>query len=252
MLRSLCIAFSTYSILPMPHIAWEEKAMRRAICFFPLIGAVIGGAEMLWLLLCEYFALPEILRGAIAAVLPLILTGGIHMDGFCDTVDALASHQSRERKLEILKDSHTGAFAIIFCGVYLLCYFAAWSAVSCRAAIAASIAFVLSRALSALALTNWQCARKNGMLRAFSDTAEKKAVNFSVCLYLVLGIAALFLLGVFYAAVTAAVLALTLLIYRIVSKKQFGGVTGDLAGWFLQLSELAVVLALCITEKIFL
>ena len=65
-----------------------------------------------------------VLFAAAAACLPLLITGGIHMDGFMDTVDALASHQSRERKLEILKDSACGAFAVLYCGVYLLLSFA--------------------------------------------------------------------------------------------------------------------------------
>ena len=49
------------------------------------------------------------------------------MDGLCDTADALASHQTREKKLEILKDSHTGAFAVIGCCAYLLLTFALWT-----------------------------------------------------------------------------------------------------------------------------
>ena len=57
-------------------------------------------------------------------VAPIIITGGIHMDGFLDTQDALGSYQPRERRLEILKDSHAGAFAIISCAVYLMMYVA--------------------------------------------------------------------------------------------------------------------------------
>lgn len=54
-------------------------------------------------------------------VLPILLTGGIHMDGFMDTMDALHSYQDRERKLEILKDSHVGAFACLslICEMFL-------------------------------------------------------------------------------------------------------------------------------------
>ena len=64
-----------------------------------------------------------------AALLPLLVTGGIHLDGFLDVADARSSHQSRARKLEILKDSHVGAFAVIAMGCYLLLYTALWSAV---------------------------------------------------------------------------------------------------------------------------
>ena len=63
-----------------------------------------------------------------AAALPLLVTGGIHADGFCDTVDALSSHAEREKMLEILKDSHCGAFAVIFFGLWLVLWLAGWAA----------------------------------------------------------------------------------------------------------------------------
>ena len=101
MLHALVIAFSTYSRLPMPRVEWSEENMKYAICFFPLVGAVIGAAVLLWIWLCGVLALAPFFRAAGCTALPLLLSGGIHMDGFCDTVDAFL-HQSRERKLEIL------------------------------------------------------------------------------------------------------------------------------------------------------
>lgn len=58
---------------------------------------------------------------------PLIITGGFHVDGFMDTMDALHSYQPRERKLEILKDSHIGAFSVIKLAEFGLIYVAALS-----------------------------------------------------------------------------------------------------------------------------
>ena len=115
MVKALVIAFSTYSKLPMPQVEWSEKNMRYAVCFFPLVGAVAGGVLLAWCWLCRALALTVPLRAAGGVVIPLLVSGGIHMDGWCDTADALASHQERARKLEILKDSHTGAFAVIAC-----------------------------------------------------------------------------------------------------------------------------------------
>ena len=136
MLKSLCIAFTTYSRLPVPRVEWDERSLRYAVCFFPLIGVCIGALEYLWLWLSGLLGCPALLRGAVAAAIPLLVTGGIHADGFCDTVDALSSHQSRERMLEILKDSHCGAFAVIFFGVWLLLWGAGWCALSARETVA--------------------------------------------------------------------------------------------------------------------
>ncbi len=114
-IRSLCIAFSTYSRIPVPQVAWTDENRKYSMCFFPLIGAVIGLLLWGWLALCDALGFGALLRGAVGALLPILVTGGIHMDGFMDTSDALASWQSPEKRLEILKDSHVGAFAVLGC-----------------------------------------------------------------------------------------------------------------------------------------
>ena len=96
------------------------------MCAFPLLGAVLGLLLLAWSALADLLTLTPQLRAAGAVLLPLAYTGGIHMDGFCDTCDALASHQDRARKLEILKDSRVGAFAVLGCVSYLLLQYALW------------------------------------------------------------------------------------------------------------------------------
>ena len=126
-IRSLFIAFSTYSRIPVPQVAWSEENRKYSMCFFPWIGAVIGLLMWGWLRLCGALSIGSVLKGAVGALLPILVTGGIHMDGFMDTSDALASWQSRERRLEILKDSHVGAFAVLGCAGYLLLHAAVLS-----------------------------------------------------------------------------------------------------------------------------
>ena len=138
--KSLIIAFAMYSKVPMPRVDWEKKALAWALCFFPLVGAVIGTVLYGWMVLARYLGFGPLFFAAFALLIPIALNGGIHLDGFCDTCDALSSHQSRERKLEILKDSHTGAFAIICCGLYLLVFFACW----CEVAAVGRAALVLA------------------------------------------------------------------------------------------------------------
>ena len=72
MFNSLCIAFATYSRLPTPRADWNERSLRYAVCFFPLIGAVIGALEYGWLLLAGLLGCPAVLRGAGKAVIPMI------------------------------------------------------------------------------------------------------------------------------------------------------------------------------------
>lgn len=231
-----------YSRIPIPAFRWDERSMKYAICFFPVIGIVIGGFECLWFWLAALLKLPGMVAAAVAAAIPFLITGGIHMDGFCDTVDALSSQQDRERRLEILKDSHSGAFAIIFCVLWMVVWYACWNTVTdWRTLGAVCVGFVLSRALSGLALATFQGARKKGMLQGFADAAEKSAVTVTMLVFAAICVAAMIVLRGWLGLIMAAASGLVFFYYRRTAYSKFGGITGDLAGWFLQLSELSTV-----------
>ncbi|MBQ3320367.1 MAG: adenosylcobinamide-GDP ribazoletransferase [Spirochaetia bacterium] len=245
MLKSLAIAFQMYSHIPIPSFEWDDKSRKYALCFFPLVGVVIGMAEFLWFYLASFIDAPVLIGTAVATAIPFLITGGIHMDGFCDTVDALSSHADMERKLAILKDPHAGAFAIIFAALYILLYFAGWSAVSSWKALdAVCIGFVLSRALSGLAAVKFKGARKEGMLQNLTDATAKRTTIILMLFYIALCAAALIILCGWLGILVLCVNELVFLYYRIVAYKKFGGITGDIAGWFLQLSELATILCI--------
>lgn len=55
-LKSLVIAFSIYSKIPVPQFEWKEEDMKYMLCFFPWVGAVIGGCVYLWISLCRWFS----------------------------------------------------------------------------------------------------------------------------------------------------------------------------------------------------
>ena len=243
MLKSLAIAFQMYSHIPMPSFQWDDKSRRYALCFFPVVGAVIGIIEFLWFNLAANLNAPVLIGTAVATAIPFLITGGIHMDGFCDTVDALSSQADMEKKLEILKDPHAGAFAIIFAALYILIYFAGWSAVSSwRALDVVCIGFVLSRAFSGLAVASFKGARKEGMLQSMVDPSAKKPLKICMLIYIAFCAAGLVLRHGWLGLLVLCVNELVFLYYRLVVYKKFGGITGDLAGWFLQLSELATIL----------
>ena len=155
-IKSFIIAFSTYSRIPMPRVEWKEEDMKYVFCFFPFVGVVTGILFFVWNWLCFRFELPEICRVCVSIVIPLTLTGGIHADGFMDTADALSSFRDREKKLEILKDPHIGAFAVIRRVVYLLIVAAALSVVrDIKAYPVLSIVFATARIMSAYAALNF-------------------------------------------------------------------------------------------------
>ena len=242
LIQSFIIAFSTYSRIPMPRAEWSEENKRYSMCFFPLIGVALGLTLALWLWVCRRLNLGELLRGSIAAILPVLVTGGIHMDGFMDTMDAVASWQSRARRLEILKDSHTGAFAVIGCAGYLLASAGLYSELIY--ALPMGCVFVLSRCLSALALNHLPKANPGGMLSAFADAAKKRAVDVACGCYILICAVLLILFCKWTGLAVLTAAGSCLLYYRHFAMKHFGGVTGDLAGWFVQITEIACLAVL--------
>ena len=249
-IRSLLIAFSTYSRIPVPQVEWNEENRRWSMCFFPLVGLVTGLLVWGWLSLCACLKMGPFLQGAVAALLPLLITGGIHMDGYMDTTDALASWQSQEKRLEILKDSHTGAFAVMGCAGYLLLSAALYSEADPAAGLRLAGVFVLSRALSAFALVRMRNARNRGMLDDISRVAEKRLVTLSSGVYALLCLVLWLATGVRTALLCVLAAVLCYLYYQHMSYKQFGGVTGDLAGWFLQVTELVLTAVIVIGGKL--
>ena len=238
-LQTMAVAFAMFSALPVPQFTWNSKNMRYALCAFPLIGGIIGA---LWSL-CGALPLPDMLRAGGFCLIPVLVTGGIHLDGYADTSDALSSYGDREKKLEILKDPHCGAFAVIRLCSYFLAYFALCTAVQFtpRIGLCWTLALVLERALSGLAIASFPLARNTGLAHTFASAADRKAVCSVLLVLAGLLCSALVLLGG-GALVLAALLVFWR--YRVVSDRQFGGITGDLAGWFLQKAELWMLAAL--------
>lgn len=240
-IKSLIIAFSTYSKIPTPKIEWEEKNMKYAICFFPLIGAIIGLVWLLWIYLAERFGVSDLFKASVATLIPIIITGGIHLDGFCDITDAFSSWQPKEKKLEILKDPHVGAFAIIGCGCYLLAYLGIMAEVEFdKMALAIAAGFVLSRAFSALALVHFKSARPKGMLDTFAQNSHKKIVSTVSEFYIIIAFLLIAFVSLKLCLYTALACVLAFWLYHHLAYKKLGGTTGDMAGWFLQICELAI------------
>lgn len=86
--NSFKIAFAMYSKIPMPRADWEKENMRYMMCFFPFVGIVIGALMVSWSFLSGKLGVGDSLRGVIYVLIPVLVTGGIHLDGLLDTADA--------------------------------------------------------------------------------------------------------------------------------------------------------------------
>ena len=242
MLYSLISAFLMYSRIPMPQIPWEERNRRYALCFFPLVGEVIGGLLIGWYLLSKHFSLPIGIFSIIAVCIPVFVTGGIHLDGFCDVEDARASYGDIPRKLEIMSDPHIGSFAVIRVILYFLAQNIFMAELrSFQSVCLTALSYCLSRTLSGLAAVTFRCAKKNGTLQDFVKPAHRRVTITTLAVLLCLECFGMLLLSPFPAMICLLVAAGIFLYYRAFSYRSFGGITGDTAGWFLQVCELGLL-----------
>lgn len=238
--RWMAVSFSIYSRIPMPRFEWKAEDHGHSLVFFPMVGAVIGVLTAIAYRLSVWLDLPETVTGIVLTLIPVLVTGGFHLDGYMDTMDARRSYGSAEDKLRILKDPHIGAFAVICLVTAALTYIA--SAVTIvhlgdeRAVLAMGVLYVLSRSVSGLLALLIPGAKKDGMLHAETD-GNRRCILVSLWIWLTLSVASLVLIGYVYAAAIAAVAVMLVLYYRHMAVSEFGGVTGDTAGYLLTMCE---------------
>lgn len=246
-LRSIFAAFAMFSAFPAPKVKWNRENLRWMLCAFPLVGAAVGLLCWGWAVVAECLHLPALLRGAGLTLIPVLSTGGVHLDGYADTCDALASHAGPQRRQEILKDPHLGAFAAIRLCCYFLASFALWTALPRYDGPAFLLAFCLSRALSGLAIAAFPLARDTGLAHTFAAAADRRRLRRLLAALAALLAILLCPRGLAGTAMAAAALG-AFLCYRHMARVSFGGISGDLAGWFLQTAELWMLAAACAAQ----
>lgn len=244
-IKSIIIAFSMFSKIPMPNVKWEKQNMKYTFCFLPFIGLLIGVVEIGWFKLAEYMQLNNIVFGAVATVIPVVVTGGIHIDGFMDTCDALGAHSSREKMIEILDDSRVGAFAMIGVILYFLVFFGAMTCFyNLRQVQMCMIVFFSSRALSAFVIVSTDTLKQSGLLYTFKNGTDKIVTGLFALVYILVSAGLFEMFNMLIGAVTVIVLFFTTLYFLGIIVKKFGGISGDLIGWFISMAELLAIVVI--------
>ena len=233
---------SMFCAIPFPGNLWDEKARDKMLLFLPLVGLEMGAIWTVLAWLCSLLQLPVPVKGLILAVYPYLAAGFIHLDGYMDVTDAVKSCRSLERRREILKDSHVGAFAVIGIGLLLLAQFAFLTSVPERADYRILL-FVpaVSRCGSSLAVTILK------PMNTSQYAAQKKPRSHVAVLAVmtVLFVAAGFLLCGRYGFVLLGGLAGYGLALRK-AYKSLEGMNGDISGYALTISELCAVAVLAV------
>ena len=248
LLRSIAMAFLMFSKIPMPQVEWKDESMHYMLAVFPLIGVVIAALLQLWLWICGALGIGQVLFAGGILLIPLAVTGGIHIDGLCDTSDALGSHAEPERKREILKDPRVGAFGVIAVVAYVALYFALASDLpqTVTAVGLMGIAHVLSRVTSGTISMFLAGSTEEGLLATFRGASHRVGAAVILGVFaLACVICGCWLNWICTIVIVVIDIACALFVHQL-AKREFGGMSGDLAGYFLQVAEAAMLAGIVI------
>ena len=236
-MRNLRNAFGLLTTLPfgMPE-DWFPGDSGRAGIWYPVVGIVIGVLIWLvWQTLNLYF--PSLIVGVLTLVVWVALTGGLHLDGLADCCDGLFVSATPERRLEIMKDPHLGTFGCIGLLLLLFSKAAALSALTSSSSFSIILAATISRWLI-LPAGLLPLARSDGMAADFSAGLQRGAIFITALLPLGL---AFFLGTQGFIGVLAALLAASAVLG--LAYAGIKGVTGDVFGMLVEVTETAVLLS---------
>jgi adenosylcobinamide-GDP ribazoletransferase len=239
-MRTLRIAFGLMTTLPirLPK-EWSAGDSGRAAVWYPLVGLVVGA--LTWLAWKgATFVFPSLVAAVIALIVWVVLSGGLHLDGLADCCDGLFASVTPERRLEIMKDPHVGAFGVI--GLLLVLFLKAAALASLTSSSSWGILFAASFSRwCILPVGLLPLAHPSGLGADFKLGVQRSSILFAALIPLVLMI----LLGLRGVMSTLAGLGAAVLIAAL-AKVRIGGVTGDVLGMIVEIVETVALLAFLI------
>lgn len=228
---------SMFCAIPFPGNLWDEKARDKSLLFLPLVGLEMG---LLWWvlgLLCRKLALDALVTGLGLSVFPYLITGFIHLDGYMDVTDAMKSWRSLERRREILKDSHVGAFSVIGIVLLVLAQFAFMASAKQDADLRILIFIpALSRCCSALAVT---ALKPMDTSQYATRSCSKARIGFLTVLTVLLLGAGFRLCGRYGVALAGCLIGYGVALGT--AYRSLEGMNGDISGYSLTVGELCAV-----------
>ena len=236
-MRDLRLAFGFLTVFPLA--PGGEAQMGPARTYFPLVGLVLGGM-LAGLDFAARQALPPQVVGALLVAAMLVLTRAIHMEGFLDACDGLFGGYSPSRRLEILRDTHAGAFAVVGGASLLLLKWALLAGVPAEPRAGVLAVFpCLSRLGMLSTMAAFAYVREEGMGAAFQLGSNWRQIAFGLA---VAAAAAGLLLGAAGLVLLVAAVVVSLGLGRWITG-MLGGMTGDTYGAVNEVAEVAVLLA---------
>lgn len=254
MINSFIITIAMYSGIPMPKVERNQKNMKYSLCFFPFIGLIIGALLYGWSGLCVSCGFGQVCFALVGAVIPVAVTGGVHLSGLLATADAIHSYEPADKSQKSRKsrqDSRAGVLAVIAAVCFFMLYGAGLTLIWKRSQLLLlGLSYIISRTLGGMSIVWFPAAGEEGTLHTLAAAAHRKTVRVVLVTLLALAMIS----AVLVHPVIGSLMALTAMwvwtYYYYMTKKKFGGISEDTAGYFVCLCELSSVLVIGMVGRV--
>lgn len=237
----LLMSWGMFTIIPCPYKGWKEEARGNMLVCFPVVGLFIG---FIWYAVFKLTGfIPNSLRAVIIAIVPWLLTGFIHLDGYTDVCDAVMSRRDLETRQKILKDSRVGAFAVICICILMLAQtgssFSLLEVNDKHSLLALIFIPVASRLSASFAVINMKPMKTS----QYSELIKRTQYNVILIIMMLIVIVLVFGVSV-RAGISVISVIIVYWICALYGYKMLDGMNGDISGYALTISELAGIIGL--------
>lgn len=222
-------AMALLSRVPLPPVGdFRAVLIARSVWCWPLVGLVLAGLALLPAMLVDFLTGNPLVYAIFAIAAMVLLSGAMHEDGIADCADGFGGGMDRDRKLEIMRDSTVGTYAVVMLiltlGLRLVLITAA--ADIGQAGILFLIMAVISRAAMPVVMRILPPARDNGLGKGAGRPGWLPVlIGFAIASAIVLVLGGI---GAMFAVIVGVMIAI--LIVAMVARSQIGGQTGDVLG----------------------
>lgn len=258
-IRGFLMAWGMFCWIPCPYKEWRMEDRKAQVVMLPLVGALIGMVLCLCWWLLSVIGCGSFLSGALLTGAYFLLTGFIHVDGFMDCSDAIMPrHPQMEERRRILKDPHTGAFAVICLCIMLLVFTGAMAEIaphfSLKSCSLLVVIFTASRTVSALEVIMRNPMETSQYSQLGVPGKASETIPAIVILIVFLGASELIMANFSWWALIAElrsnIIVLTVMVAAFITCsydcRKLGGMNGDVSGHMITISELFGVLVMAL------
>ena len=242
--KSFFMALIMFSMVPVPRIMWDNKTIKYVLLSLPLVGFASGLVWYVFVNIIEFFSLPPFIIISLVMLCPYIFNGFIHANGFMDVNNAILSSKEKEKKLKILKASNVGGFSVLsIMSLFIIVYPSIYYIYSYKEYFLMFIFIpIFSRCFSSLSVYIMNPIFEGG----FASVLKKDSGIFNIIFIIIMTVIFACLAYLTCSTFAIIIFIIELLMFSLsllYAYKNFGGISADIMGYTITISEASALLA---------